>query len=186
MVSQAQHLAELNRDLETQRLLYSRGRRCHILEELPTVEPLPPIQRPAPSKSVDASSDSDLGRWAVPFKGHWTPETGMRRTRSVIEIDGQAIRWKSGNVVKMEPQGEHGIRIEGKDGRFHHGEIDASGKLLWDDGKRVWVRTHMTTGRTQPCKVCYGIGIRNYFSGDKEKVKCLYCLGTGKRRPFLG
>ena len=112
----------------------------------------------------------------------------MRRTRSCIEIDGHTVRYASGNTSLLKAHGNNYIQLEGKDGRVHSGEIDAAGRLRWDGGDKVWVRTHMKTGRTENCKVCYGIGVRNYFTdcSPKDKVTCGHCFGTGKRRPALG
>eukprot|EP00440_Ansanella_granifera_P067220 gb/GFBE01072902.1/.p1 GENE.gb/GFBE01072902.1/~~gb/GFBE01072902.1/.p1 ORF type:complete len:189 (+),score=16.95 gb/GFBE01072902.1/:1-567(+) len=188
-MSSSMDFAERNQRLELKRLQYSRGRHCHILEEpLPPPSPASPqtLQTTSQSSTFVEPSASDLGAWALPYKGHWTAQTGMRRTRSVIEIDGSSVRWNSGSVSKLQPLGNNGVQLEGQDGRVHCGKIDSTGKLLWDDGGRVWVRTHMNTGRTERCKVCYGIGARNHFSETGEKVKCLFCLGTGKRRPALG
>eukprot|EP00930_Biecheleria_cincta_P101934 TRINITY_DN9358_c0_g1_i1.p1 TRINITY_DN9358_c0_g1~~TRINITY_DN9358_c0_g1_i1.p1 ORF type:complete len:203 (+),score=19.53 TRINITY_DN9358_c0_g1_i1:286-894(+) len=175
---------DINYKLELNRLHHKRGRHCTVWED-----ELPPVHSSSHSQiQIPAKSSVEEASWVIPFKGNWTPEIGMRRTRSYIQIDGHTVRYSSGNSSILRAQSKNEILVEGKDGRVHSGEIDAAGKLRWDGGDKVWVRTQMKSGRTERCKVCYGIGVRNYFTecSPGEKVSCGHCFGTGKRRPALG
>mmetsp|Transcript_107896 Transcript_107896/g.300878 ORF Transcript_107896/g.300878 Transcript_107896/m.300878 type:complete len:161 (-) Transcript_107896:114-596(-) len=147
-------------------------------EEDPTlIEPPTLLPEDAERPPLEALPDV-LINWSAPFHGHWT--NAMKPGKTIIEIEGNLVRWKSGNITTLEPTRPREVTML-KDGQSHSARIDRSGmRIVWDNG-HVWVRHAITEGRRVKCTVCYGIGIRNPYALTGDQHKCQYCFGTGRR-----